>query len=198
MGYTTEFDGYFELSRPLTQEEKTYIQLFNRTRRMKRNVEELHKLYNGKHGNPAAETHYDIYGHEGEFFVGGPGDFGQGRDSSIIEFNTPPGQPVMAGSESFAKWMMLRDDMVANGKAQPGLWCQWTVDEAGTRLEWDGGEKFYEYVPWLKYLINNFFSKWGVQLNGIVYWEGEDSTDKGKIIVDNNHITTKVARVVYD
>jgi hypothetical protein len=28
--------------------------------------------------------------------------------------------------------------------------------------------------------------------------EGEDSTDKGKIIVDNNHITTKVARVVYD
>jgi len=63
---------------------------------------------------------------------------------------------------------------------------------------WDGGEKFYNYVEWLKYLINHFFEKWGVKLNGEVYWKGEDGEDMGKIVVKDNWVIVKYARVTYD
>jgi len=52
MGYTTDFEGGFEFSRPLTSDEKNYITKFNNTRRMKRNVEKLYELFKGEHGNP--------------------------------------------------------------------------------------------------------------------------------------------------
>ena len=30
-------------------------------------------------------------------------------------------------------------------------------------LEWDGGEKFYEYVKWLEYVIKYIFKGWGLK-----------------------------------
>ena len=65
-------------------------------------------------------------------------------------------------------------------------------------MEWDGGEKFYNYVEWLEYLIQHFFDKWGVKLNGEITWEGEDSGDMGKIVVVDNVVTVKVARITYE
>jgi hypothetical protein len=53
-------------------------------------------------------------------------------------------------------------------------------------LGWDGNEKFYHYIEWLQYLIQHFFEKWGIKLNGEVEWQGEDSSDFGKIIVTDN------------
>ena len=41
----------------------------------------------------------------------------------------------------------------------PGCWCQWVASEDGKRLEWDGGEKFYNYIEWLSYLNCAFFSE---------------------------------------
>lgn len=99
-------------------------------------------------------------GIEGEYFVGGAGSWGQNVDDSVIDHNTPP-------------------------TTQPGLWCQWTISE--TELEWDGGEKFYEYEEWLHYLIDNFFEPLGYKLNGEITWEGEDSDDFGTIkVIDND------------
>ena len=77
----------------------------------------------------------------------------------------------------------------------PSYYCQWRVEpspvlEGGEfadrpRLVWDGGEKFYSYMPWLRYLIENFFKPWGVELYGTVSWEGEDGNDDlGKIVAD--------------
>lgn len=81
---------------------------------------------------------------------------------------------------------------------QPGLWCQWVPSDDGTRIEWDGGEKFYKYTEWLKYIVETFLKPWGLSLTGVAEWQGEESSDVGKLIVRGNIVTTKVGRVVYD
>ena len=168
MGYSTEFRGQLSLSRNLTVEEKNYINTFSETRRMKRDVNKLMEKHAGKYGNPFAidESPESIYGVEGEYFVLDDGDSGQIKCPDIINYNCP-------------------------SMNQPGLWCQWKItDEDGVDvLEWDGGEKFYEYVSWLEYLIGHFFSKWGVLLNGEIEWRGEEWGDTGIIHVENNVIT---------
>jgi hypothetical protein len=104
-------------------------------------------------------------GEEGGYYVGDSRYSSSGL--GVINCNTPP----------------------AN---QPGLWCQWTPNEDGTEIEWDGGEKFYEYVEWLEYIIEHFLQPWGYILNGKVYWYGEDRTDVGCIIVENNVVSVDI------
>lgn len=74
------------------------------------------------------------------------------------------------------------------GSKYPGIWCQWIIAD-DDKLEWDGGEKFYNYVEWLEYLIKNYFNVWDVKLNGTIKWQGESMDDRGKIIVENNNIS---------
>lgn len=100
-------------------------------------------------------------GEQGEYYVHGGGFGGQDREDSILDYNTPP-------------------------RTQPGLWCQWAPTEDGEAIGWDGGEKFYNYINWIKYIIQNFLKPWGVVLNGEVTWQGEDYDDFGKIVIDNN------------
>ena len=83
-------------------------------------------------------------------------------------------------------------------EGMPGLWCDWVPNEDGTALEWNGAEKFYDYVPWIKYLIENFIKPWGLTVNGEVEWEGEESGDLGLIVVKDNVVTTKEGKVVYE
>lgn len=106
------------------------------------------------------------YGIDGEYFAKDDGFMGQNRDESIVEYNSPPSN-------------------------QPGLWCKWVINEEDCCLEWDGGEKFYEYVGWLNYLIAHFFEPWGIILNGKVKWQGEDIDDRGRITIKNNLVTVK-------
>lgn len=80
----------------------------------------------------------------------------------------------------------------------PGFWCQWVPNSEGTALQWDGGEKFYDYVEWLEFLIKNFIEPWGLKLNGEVKWFGEERDDIGLIIVNNNKVTTSKGTVSYD
>lgn len=79
----------------------------------------------------------------------------------------------------------------------PGFWCQWTASDDGRYLMWDGGEKFYDYVEWLKYLIEHFIKPWGKTLNGEVEWYGEDREDIGKIVVKDNEVTVKEGQVTF-
>ena len=111
-------------------------------------------------------------GNQGCYFVGGSGDFGQGIDASVINSNAPSGQP--------------------------GFWCQWVPTKDNKGIEWDGGEKFYHYVEWLAYITEHFLKPWGYVLNGEVEWFGEDHSDRGKIVVENNSVTTKRARIVWE
>ena len=70
---------------------------------------------------------------------------------------------------------------------QPGLWCQWIIND-DEELVWDGGEKFYNYVEWLEYLIEHFFAPSGYVLSGEVKYQGEDYNDFGKIVVEDNMV----------
>jgi hypothetical protein len=155
MGYTTSFDGEFDITPSLAREDYVFLKKFSETRRM------------GRRGLGAK------YGVEGEFYVDGLGDFGQGDDPSIIDYNRPP-------------------------STQPGLWCQWTPDDDGTHLKWNEGEKFYEYTKWLEYLINKVLAPRGYTLHGDCAWQGEDSDDRGLIQVRANKVQVFRGRTVYD
>jgi hypothetical protein len=172
MGYHTDFHGVFELDRPLKRKHARYLLTFSDTRRMARNTDLLPK-------DKLRERVELPAGIEGEFFVGSPENMGQNRCESIIDYNRPP-------------------------STQPGLWCNWTVgDEYGNPLcekdleeegvsqtiVWNEGEKFYNYVEWLDYLIKSFLIPWGYVLNGEVEWRGEEWEDSGTIRVENNTIT---------
>lgn len=76
---------------------------------------------------------------------------------------------------------------------KPSIWLQWEIVEENKShyLEWDGSEKFYNYVEWLEYIIQKFFKKWGVELNGVIQWRGEEWEDFGRIIVINNEVNTE-------
>ena len=169
MGYTTDFIGEFKLNKPLTVAHKNYLDAFNDTRRMQRNAE-----ITEKHPDPIRKAVGLPVGREGEYFVGGEGFRGQKHDmNDIIDHNRPPAD-------------------------QPGLWCQWVPNANGDAIEWDGVEKFYDYVEWLEYIIGHFLAPWGYKLNGEVEWEGEESGDVGKIVVIDNDVSTMRGRVVYD
>jgi hypothetical protein len=168
MGYTTDFNGEFNLDKPLSEAHKNYLVKFNETRRMKRKQTVAAKMKDD------ARTAVDLpIGKEGAYFVGGLGMCGQDTDDSIINYNTPP-------------------------SGQPGLWCGWIPNEIGTAIEWDGGEKFYEYIDWIKYLIEHFLKPWGYVLNGEVTWLGEDADDRGIIVIENNIVKIKVAKIVWE
>ena len=144
MGYTTDFSGRFELNKELSPKMEQYLKLFNETRRMERNTDE-------------------VFGVQGEFFVFGSGDFGQDHEENIVNFNEPP-------------------------STQPSLWNQWTPTDDRMGIEWDWGEKFYNYTEWLVYLIHKILAPNGYVLNGVVTWQGEDTGDVGEIFVENNRV----------
>jgi len=183
MGYHTDFDGCFQLNKPLTKAHKAYLTRFNKSRRMKRDAGIAAKFT-----DPLRKAVKLSIGEQGQYYVGTvkgdketikPDDprycdnipiqrqahYGQRHDASVRDYNNPP------------------DD-------QPGLWCQWTPTEDGSAIEWDGGEKFYYYVEWLQYLIDNFLQPWGYTLNGKVKWKGEEKGDRGTITVTNNKVST--------
>jgi hypothetical protein len=185
MGYTTDFDGQLTLSKPLTKKQFDFLEKLKDTRRMKRDVSKLMETYKGKHGYPGRtadkNTPEEIYGIEGEFFVH------EDETTGVIDYNIAPGQ------------VSFLDD---SSKAQPGLWLQWEVLEGDDEndpqvLQWDGGEKFYNYTEWLQYLIDRFFNPWGIMLNGEIEWVGEDSSDRGKIVVKNNVMEVYEGKTVY-
>ena len=194
MGYTTDFEGSFKLSRKTTETEFNYINMISETRRMKRDVNKLMEIHKGEFGHPTRTE--NPYGNEGEFFVGGKGWAGQDADESVTDFNTPPGQPDFKVGSDFTESWKESQRRIKSGECQPSLWCQWILTDK-EELQWDGSEKFYNYVEWLKYLINNFFEEWGIKLNGEVTWIGEDSNDRGKIVVEDNKVRIFEVEMTY-
>jgi hypothetical protein len=178
MGYTTDFEGEFKLDKTLTVEHANYLLAFNFTRRMKR-----HALKAAKLADPIREAAGLPVGDSGGYYVGGariekgnvvdaPGNegFGMAMDPSVVDINVAP-------------------------FGQPGLWCQWVPTEDRKGIAWDGGEKFYSYEGWLRYLIKHFLKPWGYKLNGEVRWMGEESSDRGTIVVKDNVVTMRAATI---
>ena len=170
MGYTTEFSGGLEISPALAPNVVEYINTFSTTRRMKRDVTKL----------PALDPHgvcglfgTSNYGLEGEYYASTKLDsYGQSPDESVMDQNCPP-------------------------STQPGLWCQWVIEDDGKSLVWDGGEKFYNYAKWLEYVIENFIVPAGSVCNGDITWQGEESEDMGILRVVNNEVNVGSAQISY-
>lgn len=160
-GYTTEFEGRFDLDRPLTTEHNNYLLAFSQTRRMRRNA----KITVKRDDRLRVAACLPV-GVEGGYFVGETGWAGQDKGIDVLDYNAPP-----AG--------------------QPGLWCQWVPTRYLDGIEWDGAEKFSDYVEWLRYLIEHFLAPWGYTLNGTVTWQGEEIGDVGRIVCADNVVTTQ-------
>jgi hypothetical protein len=77
-------------------------------------------------------------------------------------------------------------------KQKPSIWLQWEVTDGTSTthyLQWDGNEKFYSYIEWLKYIIKYMFKPWGLILNGKIQWRGEEFEDMGIIEVKDNKVS---------
>lgn len=161
MGYTTDFSGSFTCTPALNETQVAYLKKFAETRRMDRDPVIAATL-----PDPEREAVGLPVGEGGEFFVGGRGSYGQDKDQSIRNYNNP-------------------------ATSQPGLWCQWVPTEDGNRIEWDCGEKFYNYIKWIKYINEKFLKPWGIVLDGKVSWSGEESSDVGVIVAKGGKIRYK-------
>ena len=164
MGYHTDFNGSFDIifnDKTKEQEVVKLVNGLNGTRRVKRDM----SLANFPLKKPAA-----YYGVEGEFYVT-PIDckfIRKSDDITILNHNYPP-------------------------STQPGLWLQWIIEDHeddSFTLEWDGEEKFYNYIAWLEYLIKKIFIPANAVLNGEVEYRGEDWTDTGFITIKDNIVTS--------
>jgi hypothetical protein len=111
--------------------------------------------------DPAREAVGLPLGEDACYFVNQKWD--EESEVSVVDYNRPP-------------------------NTQPGLWCQWIPTADGGGIKWNGTEKFYYYVEWLQYIINNFIQPWGYVLNGEVNWQGEREEDIGAIVVVSNQI----------
>lgn len=169
MGYTTIFTGELKMNKKISVELMNYINRFSSTRRMQRDVEKIKEVY----PNWKDLCYNGELGNQGEFFAPISNNFGQERSVDIIEYNYPP-------------------------NTQPGLWCQWIINpkdkiaenttEVEAVLEWDKGEKFYDYVEWLEYMIKNFFIPNDIVLNGVITAVGEEYGDAKYIVVVDNKV----------
>lgn len=164
MGYTTDFYGAFDIEPTLKDDHRAYLVAFSQTRHMMRDTSKLEGM-----PDPLRKAVGLPLGALGEFFIGEVPDGMQyweweSNDESILDQNN-------------------------EAPSQPGLWCNWEPTQDGAALRWDGGEKFYNYIEWLNYLIDNFFKPWGYVLNGEVEWQGEERDDQGRIVVKENKVT---------
>jgi len=74
-------------------------------------------------------------------------------------------------------------------RSQPSLWCGWLIQSDRRTIQWDGHEKFQEYIQWLIYLIR-LLRRRGYTLSGNVAWQGETIPDAGVL-----HLTPTRLRI---
>ena len=158
MGYDTDFIGSFDIDKPLDKETQKILKGLNQTRHMKRDTIKLAKRL-----EITTNECIEKYGEEGEYYFIHDKKYDDTAHYDIIDYNNPP-------------------------SSQPGLWCKWYYNEDENIIEWDGCEKFYEYIDWIKYIIENILEPKDYKLNGCVSWRGEEFDDIGKILIKNNEV----------
>lgn len=77
----------------------------------------------------------------------------------------------------------------------PASYNQWEPNDEGTEIVWNGGEKFYDYVHWLRWIAKHYLTPRGLELNGEMQWQGEEIGDVGVIRAKASKITTEKLQV---
>lgn len=185
MGYTTIFRGKITTENEIKKELREYLDRFLTIRHVTRDVERIKLVY----------PDWEKYTYNGK--LGTNGEF----------FATPMLMPEECFTESlFSKPLKNylnqkapegyvfnpvgqdEDDSVIDNDRPagrcPGLWCDWRLK--GQDIEWSGAEKFYSYVDWLEYILDNFMTPNGIYYSGEIEWQGEDEEDRGIIKVRKN------------
>lgn len=75
------------------------------------------------------------------------------------------------------------------GQEWPSMYCQWVPTTNGDAIEWNGGEKFYGSLEWMRYLIENFLQSY--TLNGEIIAQGEDMMDRWLLVVKDNKVSRR-------
>ena len=104
--------------------------------------DKTYELINGLNRTRRMKRKIEGYGVEGEFYFN-PDSNSCGQDwddPTIVDSNNPP-------------------------RTQPGLWMQWKMNSDKQTIEWDGGEKFYDYIEWMVYLIDKILAPKGYKVN---------------------------------
>lgn len=81
------------------------------------------------------------------------------------------------------------DEIIKSKGKRPHSRCAWCYNSDKQCIEWDGTEKFYFYVPWIVYLIENLLISKKYSLNGSVKFRGADENDFGVIEIKNNNVS---------
>lgn len=69
----------------------------------------------------------------------------------------------------------------------PDSYLQWVPTDDLAGIVWDEGEKFYEYVEWMRWLCDHL-TMLDVRANGILVWSGEETGDTGTLTVTDNQV----------
>lgn len=97
-------------------------------------------------------------------------------------------------------WDLIKEHDTRHEDDIPSIWNHWIPTEDRLHIKCDDMDdaSFYNYDEWIKLLIDRFLAPRGYILKGTVKWEGEEQGDVGKLIIKNNVLTVKKARLVYD
>lgn len=70
----------------------------------------------------------------------------------------------------------------------PDSYCQWKVGTDWQSLKWDGGEKFYYYIEWIRAINRRYLLPKKYLISGEVLFQGESLKDCGRIIATDGKI----------
>lgn len=91
------------------------------------------------------------------------------------------------------------DDGSKRTDGAPTSYCHWQLTRDCMGIEWDGGEKFYDYVEWLQFIVDKILAPAGLTLSGQLEFDGEDSKDNGTIsVVDGKVVREENSVVIKD
>ena len=123
-----------------------------------------------------------------------------------------PGGPYAVPSDPDADEAADSGDRAFNipPEGQPGLWCDWVPCWDGCCLSFEGSERFYAPVPWLRYLIDHFLKPGATAaagtdprfvsftfdhvLDGMVVGCRRDTKELFAVTVRHNVVRTEVLR----
>lgn len=78
----------------------------------------------------------------------------------------------------------------------PNGWESWDFYEDGSYMHIEDGGKHYYWEEWFTWLMTNVFMPLNIKVNGVMTWDGEESTDQGTIYVEDNKFDFCASEIV--
>ena len=71
----------------------------------------------------------------------------------------------------------------------PGIWCHLRIGQDSQSLEWDGSEKTYDFIDWVKYANDKILLPRKYRMNGTMLFQGESILDRGRIDAKDGNVS---------